>query len=230
MFSDELKIEAKQLSVDKINILQGMGMTLTDADDYLLETIDKAIAVALKLVKPRACFAVFENPQFDLVKKTITIGKHQFKTGGVVSSMLKRSEALALFIITVGPDVEKLSKSEMAIGNGLEGLIYDLVGSELAENIAEMLHQHIQQLVQSKGQNVSNRFSPGYCNWPVSEQGLLFELMAENHCGVSLSASSLMLPVKSVSGIIGIGKNVRRVAYKCNICNDKHCIMRRQNN
>lgn len=229
MIKGELHIEAQQLHVDVENILKGMGMRNSDADSYLTELIDNSINTGLQLIQTKACFAIFENPQFDLIKKTIAIENKIFKTGAVVCSMLKRSEAIALFIATAGSQIENLSKKEMAAGNGLEGLIFDLIGSEIAENLSELLHQHITQLVCAKGQNVSNRFSPGYCNWPVSDQHLLFELLIDMDCGVSLSPSSLMTPVKSVSGIIGIGKNLRRIAYKCNICNDKHCIMRKHN-
>jgi hypothetical protein len=229
MLNKELHIKPEHLHVDIENILKGMGMQITDADSYLMELIDNSISTGLQLVQPKACFAIFENPQFDLTKKTITIEGKIFKTGAVVCSMLKRSEAIALFIATAGPQIENLSKKEMAAGNGLEGLIFNLVGSELAENLSELLHLRIAELVNTKGQNVSNRFSPGYCNWPVTEQLMLFELLSNMQCGVSLSSSSLMTPVKSVSGIIGIGKNLRRASYKCNICNDKHCIMRRQN-
>lgn len=229
MLNKELHIKPEHLHVDIENILKGMGMQITDADSYLMELIDNSISTGLQLVQPKACFAIFENPQFDLTKKTITIENKIFKTGAVVCSMLKRSEAIALFIATIGPQIENLSKKEMAAGNGLEGLVFDIIGSELAENLSELVHLHITQLANKKGLNVSNRFSPGYCNWPVSDQHNLFDLLNEMDCSVNLSPSSLMTPVKSVSGIIGIGKNLRRVAYKCNICNDKHCIMRRQN-
>lgn len=224
----KLTIDKHLLTVDSENILKGMGMKFADADDYLMTTINNAIDIGLELVKPCASYCIYNNPLFNMQEKTTTIEQHQFNTGAVVTAMLKRSKALAFFICTAGSEIEKLSKREMAAGNGLEGLIFDLIGSELAENITETLHQHIQKKVEIIGQKVSNRFSPGYCNWPVSEQHQLFELLKNNTCGVSLNASALMSPVKSVSGIIGIGQNIRRVKYKCNICDDKYCIMRQQ--
>jgi len=33
-----------------------------------------------------------------------------------------------------------------------------------------------------------------------------------------------MDPIKSVSGIIGIGENVRFNPYTCNLCDNKNCI------
>jgi len=35
-----------------------------------------------------------------------------------------------------------------------------------------------------------------------------------------------MKPVKSVSGIIGIGRDVKYAPYQCHACEDKNCIYR----
>ena len=55
--------------------------------------------------------------------------------------------------------------------------------------------------------NSTNRYSPGYCGWHVSEQHKFFAFLPQNYCGIELSDSALMKPVKSVSAIIGIGKD-----------------------
>ena len=51
--------------------------------------------------------------------------------------------------------------------------------------------------------------------------------MGENPTGIALSESCLMHPIKSVSGVIGIGTTARRRAYGCVICQNKTCIYRR---
>ena len=47
-----------------------------------------------------------------------------------------------------------------------------------------------------------------------------------NTCGVRLTDSSLMVPIKSVSGIIGIGEKVRKLDYTCGLCDSKKCFKR----
>ena len=47
-------------------------------------------------------------------------------------------------------------------------------------------------------------------------------------CGVSLTESSLMVPIKSVSGIIGLGPQVRHLDYTCGLCDFKQCYKRKQ--
>ncbi|MEE3446448.1 MAG: vitamin B12 dependent-methionine synthase activation domain-containing protein, partial [Prevotella sp.] len=68
---------------------------------------------------------------------------------------------------------------------------------------------------------------PGYCGWHVSQQQLLFPLFNGQTCGVTLTDSSLMLPIKSVSGIIGVGEKVRRLDYTCGLCNFEKCYKRK---
>jgi hypothetical protein len=225
-YSHELKPPCDKLKVPVENILKGMGMLQSDADEYLLDLIGKFILKCFQLVEPRASYVFNEQIQVDLPKHKVIIEDTTLDTGKIVTSFLKKSDALILFSITCGDKVETLSKHLMKNENGLEGLIVDLIGSELAESITGYLHNYIEEKLAGTGFGVTNRFSPGYCNWPVSDQQKLFSLLKGNNCGIELTPSSLMLPIKSVSGIFGIGTDLKRIAYKCMICNDEKCIMR----
>jgi hypothetical protein len=208
-------------------VLKGLGMKLPDADQYLLDLIGELIIKSKELVSPRAGYVLEEKVSFDsTLHKTIVSGI-KLNTGKIVTSFLKKSNAIVLFSCTCGYEVEKLSKKFMKNGHGLEGFIVDLIGSELAESVAGSLHDHIEAKLTGIGLGVTNRYSPGYCNWPVSDQQKLFSILKENNCGIKLTKSSLMLPIKSVSGILGIGPDAKRAAYKCRICTDENCIMRK---
>ncbi len=115
----------------------------------------------------------------------------------------------------------------MKDGDLLKGYIIDVVGSEIVESAANLMQDSLQEKMSAVGKGITNRFSPGYCGWDVAEQHKLFSLMPDNFCGISLTPSALMDPIKSVSGFIGIGKNVKRLPYTCSLCNMKDCIYRR---
>jgi cobalamin-dependent methionine synthase I len=119
------------------------------------------------------------------------------------------------------------SRKSMQERDLLRGYIYDVVGSEVAEAAADIMQNELENNVSFSGKRITNRYSPGYCSWNVSEQHKLFQLMPDNFCGIRLTESALMDPVKSVSGIIGIGEFVKRNAYTCNLCDMKDCIYRR---
>jgi hypothetical protein len=50
----------------------------------------------------------------------------------------------------------------------------------------------------------------------------------ERPCGVMLTESSLMLPIKSVSGVIGLGPDVRHQDYTCGLCSYADCFRRKR--
>ena len=224
--SQELQISVDKLEVSVENILKGMGMKKSDADDYLLHMIEEYISACYKLVEPRASYVVYKKVYFDLSDYKVIVENIEFETGKIVASFLKNAEAVVIFSVTCSSEVEILSKQLMKNGHALEGLIVDLIGSELAELITDHLHKFIENKLETLGYGVTNRFSPGYCNWPVSDQQKLFSLLKGNNCGIILTPASLMLPIKSVSGILGIGPLVKRTEYKCRICKDMNCIMR----
>ena len=104
----------------------------------------------------------------------------------------------------------------------------DAVASELVEAAMNHIQDRLAETVGADGRHITNRFSPGYCCWPVSEQHKLFSLLPRGFCGITLTESALMLPIKSVSGIIGIGHNVSKMDYPCKLCDMRDCIYRRK--
>jgi cobalamin-dependent methionine synthase I len=119
-----------------------------------------------------------------------------------------------------------MSRNSMKSGDLLRGSVYDVIGSEVVEAAAAMMQEELRKEVAVCGMKITNRFSPGYCGWDVAEQHKLFSFFNDNFCGIILTESALMNPVKSVSGLIGIGEHVRYVPYQCHLCDDRNCIYR----
>ena len=90
--------------------------------------------------------------------------------------------------------------------------IADSLGSIIAEKTADCMEVALAEYIREKNWKHTNRYSPGYCGWHVSEQQKLFPLFpVAAPCGIRLTDSSLMVPIKSVSGVIGTGTNVRKL-------------------
>jgi cobalamin-dependent methionine synthase I len=144
----------------------------------------------------------------------------------IVTGQIKKATQAAIFVCTIGPDMENWARELLKNGDPALGYIADVTASVAAETVTNVLHDHIAERMRARGLNVTNRYSPGYCNWSVSEQHLLFSLLPENFCGVVLSDSALMSPIKSVSGIIGVGEKVEWRDYICDRCGVKDCTYR----
>jgi hypothetical protein len=195
------------------------------------ETISELISVVLKesetICNIKAEYAIFDNVHFNDSGKTVEINNLVFTIKKIIYGQIKKSESIAVFLCTAGEEIGIRSKMAMKDGDLLRGYIYDVIGSEIAEAAADRMQDELEKTMISSATRITNRYSPGYCDWDVAEQHKLFKLMPHNFCNIRLNESALMDPVKSVSGFIGIGKNVKRNPYTCNLCNMKDCIYRR---
>ena len=144
-----------------------------------------------------------------------------------ICGYMRGATKAALFLCTAGEVFTKQYRDYSDSRDYLEAYVTDSIGSLTVENAMDRVQQQLQDEVVKEGLRISNRYSPGYCNWPLDGQHDLFRLIGDNPTGIQLSASSLMYPTKSVSGIIGIGAQMRRREYGCAICKNANCIYRR---
>jgi hypothetical protein len=210
-----------KLTVDQIERV--MGYSEGESQETIFEIVSSLLKEAETLCNLRAEYRIFDTISFSNAEKTIIINDVTFNIGKIIFGQIKKSESAALFICTAGEKLGLRSRRAMKDGNLLEGYIYDVIGSEAVEAATDLMQTDMEDEFK-----ITNRFSPGYCGWNVVEQHKLFSLLPDNYCGIKLTDSALMDPVKSVSGIIGIGKNVKRLPYTCSLCDMKDCLYRRK--
>ena len=113
---------------------------------------------------------------------------------------------LALFAVTVGEAVCGEIRRLFHEGDPALGYALDTIASAGAESLVDaMTRDYMESLSQSDSIAPDTRVlphSPGYCGWHVSSQRKLFEFLRPERIGISLNASCLMQPLKSVSGIL----------------------------
>jgi len=203
-----------------------MGYQTGTAPEPVTILINEITEEFLPLGDIKAEYRVFNEISLSRENKTLQIEGITFNIKPIISRQIKEAEEAALFICTAGPVIGEMSRSSMKGGDLLKGYVYDVIGSEVVEAAADMMQEELLKEVAVCGMKITNRFSPGYCGWDVAEQHKLFSFFKDNFCGITLTESALMNPIKSVSGIIGIGRNVRYTAYQCKLCGDKNCIYR----
>ncbi len=220
----EYQFQFKELEIEKDDIGILMDFDVGVIQEPFSELIDYALNNVPGKFEIRGGFKIFSSDESHINKNTITIGKHVFNPSKVVVNQFKNANSFCLFICTAGPEISQYSKQALDNGDILLSYVYDILGSVTVEKATDKIQKSLEAECQKSGLNISDRFSPGYCEWSVSEQQMLFSLMPENFCGVSLSESSLMSPIKSVSGIIAIGESFEKKGYTCHWCNEKSCI------
>ena len=152
-----------------------------------------------------------------------------FKSG-VLTRLLGECEHAAVFVLTIGVYLEELVAYLSTKGMVLQATVLDAVGSGAVEKLAGEIEAEVRLKAAADGMVVSRRFSPGYCDWDISQQKRFFELLDGNTAGVSLTENMLMMPRKSISGIIGIGLPGRDIEEynPCLTCQKKDCPGRRR--
>ena len=203
-----------QLLITPADVFEQMGYHGLLPDMVTQQETGSIIEEIRQWLCPQFCYQVVkEQPSFDM--------------GKIILRQLRGSEAYALFVCTSGIEYEEYQQRLKAQGDMVRVFIADALGSVIAEKCADQMEETLQESIDKLGWHHTNRFSPGYCGWHVSQQQLLFPLFEGHTCGVQLTDSSLMVPIKSVSGIIGIGKKVRKLDYTCGLCDFQQCYKRK---
>lgn len=219
----EVFIESGRVQLLCQEIIFKLGYAKSNIDSYFEAAIRQLIDELPGRLEIKAGFRVVSLEVVHPGDVTLTAGGVCFTTGKIVASQLRDAEFAAFFACTIGEGMEGQVKCLFDQGDAVLGHFADVIASEAAEQVAGLLHDHIEQSMAKNGDRVTNRYSPGYCGWSVVEQNRLFTLFPEGFCGISVSESSLMAPVKSVSGVVGIGKNVARRPYLCGSCGQNTC-------
>lgn len=162
--------------------------------------IDQATDLVLQEAAPDFLYRAYPMTVTD---GTIHVGENiTFNSRALVTGIGWGRQAVA-YIATLGPAVDD------AINQAMEdrpdfGLVVDTVASEAAEFLVDEVEQAVADRL-PPWEAVSLPFSPGYCDWPVDEQGKLFSLLPDTPVGVTLLPTSLMTPRKSIAGLMGLG-------------------------
>ena len=222
----EVKINFSDLTIDKDEIELTMGYSGNNIPLHFVDLVDDVISQAEPLCTIKAGYRIVKIKYNSEHKDGFYADNIYLNTQKIVTGKIKKADKAALFVCTIGPAIEEWSRKLMKDGDGVLSYIVDTVASVIVESATDKLHDHIGREMKMKGMKITNRYSPGYCDWNVSEQHKLFSMLPEKFCGITLTESALMVPVKSVSGIIGIGHDVKWLKYTCDTCGIVDCTYR----
>jgi hypothetical protein len=211
----EKTLSFEELGITPADVYEQMGYHDAQPDKATQQETAMILKEVSQWLRPRfSYFVVNKQPDFEM--------------GNIILRQLRGSEAFALFVCTSGLEFETYQHRLKEQSDMVRVFIADALGSVIAEKCADQMEKALQESIDKLGWKHTNRFSPGYCGWHVSQQQLLFPLFQGHTCGVKLTDSSLMIPIKSVSGIIGLGEKVRKLEYTCGLCDFKQCYKRKK--
>jgi len=217
-----------ELTLDRRTIEHDLGYRNGNAPEPVSAAIDELLPHVASHTNLHCGFRILPPDSVVIGPESVSCGTIRLGTGSLIAKQLKNCTSLALYVSTAGHEMERWSSRLMSEGDMMGGFIVDAIASGIVEQSSEWLEKRIAESIKPRGWSLTNRYSPGYCDWPVSDQHNLFSLLPSGFCGITLTPSALMVPVKSLSGVIGVGKGVKRGASQCSICELKDCYRRRE--
>jgi len=225
--SKNISIHLRELNISKKEVISLiLGGEKDESHEYYTDILEPEFLHLNDCAGIQDGYIETDDIAFDANNKTVRVLSHEFSVGNIIFNELKPSGKIIVFTCTAGKPICDYAKEEYKT-DVLKGFLIESLANVVVETAMDRIMDKMREECQSQNLLVSNRYSPGYCSWNVSEQHKLFKLLPKEFCGVSLTESALMLPIKSISGFIGVGENIKYNHYKCKFCSQKQCIYKK---
>ena len=203
--------------IDQQRVLMSMGYSKTkDAPVTICKQVAAIVESAPKKIE------TFTN----IVPITMkTANRISTACGSITSptfnNLAQHADKVVYGVVTAGDKLDEiLSRCEDTI----DALIVDAYGSVLVEVGVDLLRE---KLASQTRLNISLPFSPGYCDYPLSQQENIFEALGGAPLGIKYHKDSFMMsPIKTISFIAALGEKELNT-NPCSICSLEKCQMRR---
>lgn len=216
------------IEIDRKQVCRYLGYSA----DYkpparILSLIGEYVEYAHHLIEPAYSYTI-KNIERVEGSSVFIEGSIVFRSR-VIAQLLEQCSKVLVFISTIGNRLEKKAYRLAEDGLIVQSAVLDAIGSNAAERVADFVQGRMGEMTGAQGLCISPRFSPGYCDWDISHQKMLFRAVGGKSTGVRLTEGCLMIPRKSVSAIIGIGLRSSSVEHynPCKTCNKRDCPSRR---
>jgi len=146
-----------------------------------------------------------------------------------IMNLLKGASYLVLGVATIGSSLENKVSGLFSQGEYPQAIALDAVGTVSVRSLSNYMRSLVCREAKEQNFQVTEYFSPGSADWDISQQKNIFQMIPVDKIGVKLTETYMMIPQKSLSWIIGIGKNITITAkyvHSCQICQATNCQFR----
>ena len=203
-----MAVESLELTqLPKREMLRYMGYRGQNYTPELDEIVEKASARCLELARPKASWLVFDVTGISHDEDASVVhlnGTTLTLPGRSIARFLDGAHSAVLMAATVGMNLERELRLAFAT-DPVFGVALDAAATAAIEETADTLSERIRLWAAEQGLRSSGRFSPGYGDLPLDIQPQLLSVLdAQRRLGITLSASLLMTPTKSITAVTGL--------------------------
>ena len=223
-----------KLKIDEDEVLRYQGYSknkIKIPSEVILQIIREEITRSHNLFEPQGIYSSIKIKQI-----SFSDGRADLKNGfslnfsNSIINLLKGTSYLVLGVVTIGSSLENKVSEFFTQGEYPRAISLDAVGTVAVESLSRYIRNLVCQEAKEQYFKTTRYFSPGYGDWDISQQKDIFKIIPTNKIGVSLTESCMILPRKSLSWIIGIGKDIGMLSKEkdaCKICKLKNCQYRK---
>lgn len=228
MMSSTEYLDQLEVNIDTKAVLRIQGYR----DDHkpqagISEITARGIEAAQQLARPRAIYRKIEV--LGMERDTMRLEGHiQLHIGRKIAQWWNGSQFLAVAVCTIGGALEERILALSQKGENAAALILDIAGSVALGSVTNQVRRFICEKALNSGMKVAPGLNPGYGEWPLADQRLIFSIMPAETIGVRLNDHCMMIPKKSVSFCAGLGVSEALEQFnRCNHCGVSKCPYRR---
>ena len=192
-------MDDNEIKLDINEVLRYLGVR-EDPDGAAAWAAAEEADRLVRNLRPRYVYRLFpieRGPEGVILK-----GSDVTLPGDMAGQMMAQCQEAALLACTLGAGFETMLRAAQA-RDMARAVILDACGSALVEAGCDLAEREIAS--RCPGKHLTDRFSPGYGDLPLSVQGSLCgALDAQKRLGIQVTESLLMNPTKSVTAVIGL--------------------------
>lgn len=180
------------------------------------------------LIKPRLIYCIGQVA--DVTRTAVCLRNGAVIKSSKIAKSFQDCRTVVCFAATLGKEIDHQIEQLNGENRIVDAFIVDALGSVAAEQLVNSFHMEMEHRCIEQGRGATLRFSPGYCDWPLTGQNFVFKLLPTHKIGLRLTESFLMMPSKSVSGVFGVTRrpvSATRSHNPCHICQKLDCTVRR---
>lgn len=188
---------------------------IKDQISQLLEAVNNS-----GLLQPATAYEIYEVVTMDPERVLLAGGASI--NGTLLPSTFSRAYALAVMVCTIGPGLETRVTEYSKSGETLRAMLLDGIGSAAVDILTQEACHYIGGKAAESGHQAGSPVSPGMPGLPITEQRNVLDLAYADEIGVDLTSSGIMVPRKSTTQIVAIGRNMHTwtqedVCARCNL-------------
>ncbi len=179
----------------KNNILKYLGYHNISPNEIINKLIDETILEVESIAKFKYIYQEYDE-LFDFLKNDIYL------------DYLNGSKSYLLVGTTLGIEIDKRIKYYQ-MTDLTKSIVFDAVSSAYIEELADNFEKNLNM-------ELSYRFCPGYSNTDIKDNKEICTIIkADKFMGITFLESGLMVPQKSMMGIVAIGNIKKKNCKNC---------------